>query len=184
VLAEYSKLPSREELCVSKKIYGDRERLEKSERYRRIIVPRAVLILRQDVIKIGRPPARGQRHRSGTGMESCPSTRGEIQEGCVETKLIAPTAGSSLSQQSWPCSVTSSTHLSRVTVAPSTCEMTAEGAYSQKLQSPPKCPMQSYDTWTARARADKGVFPCKGGTKLEATLVEYFDRVFMSCCAA
>jgi hypothetical protein len=146
VLAEYSKLPSREELCDSKKIYGDREHLEKGERYCRIIVPRAVLILRQDVIKIGRPPARGQRHRSGTGMESCPTTRGEVQEGCVVAKPIAPTVGSSLSRQSWPCSVTSSTHTSgsdRLSL-----DMQDDSRRGQLTETPiiPKCPMQSYDT--------------------------------------
>jgi hypothetical protein len=46
--------------------------------------------------------------------------------------------------------------------------------------------MQSHDAWMARAKADEGIFLCKGGMELvvalEVTLVEYFDRVFLSRC--
>ena len=44
--------------------------------------------------------------------------------------------------------------------------------------------MQSHDTWMARAKADEGVFLCKGGLELvialEVTLIEYFNRIFLS----
>jgi hypothetical protein len=47
--------------------------------------------------------------------------------------------------------------------------------------------MQSHDTWMARTKADEGIFLRKGGIELvvalEVTLVEYFDRVFLSRCA-
>ena len=46
--------------------------------------------------------------------------------------------------------------------------------------------MQSHDAWMARAKADEGIFLCKGGMELvvalEVTLVEYLDRVFLSRC--
>jgi len=46
--------------------------------------------------------------------------------------------------------------------------------------------MQAHDTWMARAKADESIFLCEGGTELvvalEVTLVEHFDRVFLSRC--
>jgi hypothetical protein len=44
--------------------------------------------------------------------------------------------------------------------------------------------MQSHDARMARAKADEGMFLCKGGIELvvtlEVTLVENFDRIFLS----
>jgi hypothetical protein len=47
--------------------------------------------------------------------------------------------------------------------------------------------MQAHDARMSRAKADESVFLCDGGIELvvalEVTLVEYFDRVFLSRCA-
>ena len=47
--------------------------------------------------------------------------------------------------------------------------------------------MQSHDARMAGAKADEGIFLCKGGIELvvtlEVTLVENFDRIFLSRCA-
>ena len=49
-----------------------------------------------------------------------------------------------------------------------------------------KCTMQAHDARMSRAKADESAFLCEGGIELvvalEVTLVEYFDRIFLSRC--